>query len=150
MKKIYRMLFALHLFVGIGAIGGGLAAIINPQSPMGMPTDVLKNSPFSNFLIPGVILFTILGLGNIISALIFRFNLKFQGYISSIFSWALVIFIFVQCLMINAVVFLHILFFIIGLIQAVLSMIILFEKHLFPTNLILSFYKRTIKEENLS
>ena len=120
---------------------GGLAAIINPQSPMGMPVDVLKNSPFSNFLMPGVILFTIIGLGNIVSALIFRFKLKFQGYISSIFSWALVIFIIVQCLMINAVVFLHILFFIIGLIQASLSIIILFEKHLFPTNLVLNFIK---------
>jgi len=151
MKKIYHILFALHLIVGIGAMGGGLAAIINPQAPLGMPVDVLKNSPFSNYLMPGIILFTILGLGNFISALIFRFKLRFQGYISSIFSWALVIFIIVQCLMIHAVVFLHILFFIIGLIQAGLSMIILFEKHLFPTNLILNFYKKfkNIKGESI-
>ena len=142
MKKVYRILFSLHLFVGIGAIFGGLAAIINPQSPMGMPVEVLKNSPFSNYLMPGIILFTIIGLGNIVSALIFCFKLRFQGYISSIFSWALVIFIIVQCLMISAVVFLHILFLIIGLIQAILSIIILFEKHLFPTNIILNFIKK--------
>ena len=145
MRKVYRILFALHLFVGIGAMVGGLAAIINPQSPMGMPVEVLKNSPFSNFLIPGVILFTIIGLGNVISALMFRFKLKFQGYISSIFSWALVIWIVVQCIMINEVAFLHILFFIIGLIQASLSMIILFEKHLFPTNIVLGFVKKIVR-----
>ncbi|MBU3112472.1 hypothetical protein [Clostridium lacusfryxellense] len=142
MRKVYSILSSLHLFVGIGAMFGGLAAIISPQSPMGMSVDVLKNSPFSNYLMPGVILFTIIGLGNIVSALTFRFKLGFQGYISCVFSWALVIFIVVQCLMINDVVFLHILFFIIGLIQASLSIIILFEKRLFPTNLALSFYKK--------
>jgi hypothetical protein len=142
MRKVYRILFILHLFVGIGAMGGGLAAITNPLAPLGVPVEVLKNSPFSNFLMPGVILFTIIGLGNLACALLFRFKLKYQGYISSIFSWALVIFIIVQCLMINSVIFLHILFLIIGLIQASLSIIILFEKHLFPTNLVSNFIKK--------
>ncbi|MFT5874053.1 MAG: hypothetical protein ACI8WT_003013 [Clostridium sp.] len=91
MKKVYRLLFALHLFVGIGAIFGGLAAITNSNQPLGISVEVLKNSPFSNYLIPGIILFTIIGLGNVISALLFRFKSRFQGYISSVFSWALVI-----------------------------------------------------------
>jgi hypothetical protein len=147
MKLVYRLLFTLHVFVGIGAMAGGLAAIITPQGPFGMPVEVLKNSPFSNYLIPGIILFTIIGVGNIISALMFRFKLQFQGYISSVFSWALVIWIVVQCIMINSVVFLHILFFSIGLIEATLSMFILFEKGLFPTNLILNFYKQIRKEK---
>lgn len=141
MKRVYVLLFALHVFVGIGAMAGGLAAITNPQTPLGISTEVLKNSPFSNFLIPGIILFTIIGLGNVISALMFRFKSRYQGYISSVFSWALVIWIVVQCIMLNAIAFLHVLFFIIGLIQAALSMSILFEKKLFPTNLILKIYK---------
>ena len=140
MKKVYRLLFVLHLFVGIGAMFGGLAAITNPQAPLGISVEALKNSPFNNYLIPGIILFTIIGLGNVISALMFRYKLKFQGYISSFFSWALVIWIVVQCILLNGVVFLHVLFFIIGLIQAFLSIIILFEKRLFPINLILNFY----------
>ena len=146
MRIVYRLLFALHAFVGIGALAGGLAAITNPQEPLGVSVEFLKNSPFSNYLIPGIILFTIIGLGNVISALMFRFKLRFQGYISSVFSWALVIWIVVQCIMLNAVAFPHILFFSIGLIQAVLSMIILFEKRLFPANLILNFYKEIRKE----
>ena len=145
MKMTYRLLFAFHMFVGIGAVGGGLAAIINPQEPLGVPVDALKNSPFSNYLIPGIILFTVIGLGNIISALMFRFKLKIQGYISSVFSWALVIWIVVQCIMLNAIASLHIIFFIIGLIEAVLSMIILYEQRLFPVNLILSLYNEKRK-----
>lgn len=141
MKLVYRLLFILHVFVGIGAMAGGLAAIINPYKPLGMPVEPLKNSPFSNYLIPGIILFAIIGLGNVFSALMLHFKSRFQGYISSLFSWALVIWIVVQCIMLNDVVFLHVLFFCIGLIEAVLSAIILFYQHLFPTNIIISFYK---------
>jgi hypothetical protein len=146
MKLVYRLLFALHLFVGIGAVAGGLAAITNPQAPFGMTLEPLKNSPFSNYLIPGMILFTVMGVGNLASAFMFRFKLKFQGYLSSVFSWALVIWIIVQCVMLKAVVFLHVLFFTIGLIQAVLSMAILFEQRLFPTNIISKVYKEIRKE----
>ncbi|MCB2295220.1 hypothetical protein LGK95_17185 [Clostridium algoriphilum] len=141
MKIVSRLLFVLHLFVGIGAMAGGLVAIINPTEPFGMSVEFLKNSPFTNYLIPGIILFIIIGLGNIISAFLFHYNLRFQGYISCIISCALVIWIVVQCIMLNAIIFLHVLFFIIGLIQADLSIIILFEKRLFPTNLILDMYK---------
>lgn len=142
MKVGYRLLFGLHLFVGIGALAGGLAAITNPQGPMGMPTEPLKNSPFSNYLIPGIILFVIIGLGNIMSALMFRFKSRYQGYISSVFSWALMIWIIVQCIILRSIVSLHVIYFIIGLIEAVLSMIILIEQRLFPANIIQKFYKK--------
>lgn len=146
MRIVYRLLFALHVFVGIGAVAGGLAAITNPQEPLGMPVEPLKNSPFSNYLIPGIILFTVIGLGNIISAAMFHFKSRFQGYISSVFSWALVIWIIVQCIMLRAVVFLHILFFTIGLVEAVLSMAILFRNRLFPANIIVKFYEEIRKK----
>jgi len=128
MKKAYPVLFALHVFVGLGAVFGGLAAIINPQDPLGITVEALKYSPFSNFLIPGIILLVVIGLGNIISALMLHLKSIFQGYISSVFSWALVIWIVVQCIMLHAVVFLHVLYFMIGLVQAALAMFILIEQ----------------------
>lgn len=139
MKKVYGFIFALHAIVGIGGMAGGLAAILNPEAPMGAPVEMLKNSPFSNFLIPGIILFTVIGVGNVISAAIIPFKWRFQGYLSSVFSWALVIWIVVQCIMINSVMFPHVLFFIIGLVEAVLSMIILFKQRLFPANIVINF-----------
>jgi len=51
--------------------------------------------------------------------------------------------------MLNSVVLLHILFFTIGLIQASLSLIILFEKRLFPANLIINSYNKYKKMRNL-
>lgn len=142
MKLLYRILFILHLVVGIGAMFGGLAAITNPNNPVGVPTSILKSSPFSNFLIPGIILFTVIGLGNLLSALTLSLKSNYQGYISSTFSWALVIWIIVQCIMLRDVVFLHVLFFTLGLIQAILSAIILFNKNQFPANIIKIFFAK--------
>ena len=142
MKVVRWLLLALHGFVGIGALAGGLAAITNPNEPLGISVEALKNSPFSNFLIPGIILFTIIGIGNVVSAITLGYDFKFQGYISSIFSWALVIWIVVQCIMLQEIMLLHIIFFAIGLVETILSAIILFKQRLFPVDLILNLLER--------
>lgn len=56
--------FGLLAFLGIGAFGGGLALIISPSCKLlgGLPPSILARSPFSDFLFPGLILFTVLGL----------------------------------------------------------------------------------------
>lgn len=146
MKKVYKTLFFLHIFVGIGAIFGGMMAILYPEGPAGMSVDVLKNSPFKDYLIPGIILFTVIGLGNLISALTLHLKSRFQAYISSIFGWALVIWIIVQCIMLNSIVHLHIIYFIIGLIQAAFAMHLLFKEELFPANIALAILRRIRKE----
>ena len=125
MNKNERILFALHIFVGIGAIGGGLAAILNPREPLGVPAEALKNAPFSNYLIPGIILFAVIGLGNLVGAVSLRSRFRLRGYTSSALGWALVIWIIVQCIMLQEVVFLHVLFFIIGAVKAALAMVVL-------------------------
>lgn len=137
MKKIYRILFGIHIFVGVGALAGGLMAILNPQSPGGMSVDQLKNSPFTTYLIPGLILFAIIGIGNIMSAISMHFKSRYQGYISCIFSLALVFWIIIQCIMIQAIVHLHVIFFIIGIIQTFLSVLIIINQRLFPVNFFL-------------
>ncbi len=135
----------MHFFVGIGALFGGGAAILDPLNPLGVPLNILKNSPFENFLIPGLILFLIIGIGSFVSGLTAMLKSDYQGYISSVSSWALMIWIVVQCLMIRAVAFPHILFFLIGLVGAVLAFTILDDKRQFPTNLINLSPKRADK-----
>jgi len=120
MNKDERILFALHLFVGIGAIGGGLAAILNDE-PLGMPVEALKNAPFSNYLIPGMVLFAVIGLGNLLGAAVLRSGWRLRGYTSFLLGWALVIWIVVQCIILQEVVFLHVLYFLIGAVKAALA-----------------------------
>ncbi len=58
----------IHLFLlgflGVSALGGGGLLIISPSGKLsgGLPLSILQNSPFDSFLIPGMILFVILGL----------------------------------------------------------------------------------------
>jgi len=60
---IITILVILHILLSIGAIAGGGVLILAPDgSLMGMPVSYLDNSPFSSFLIPGLILFICNGL----------------------------------------------------------------------------------------
>ena len=59
-KRIYLALLSL---LGLGAFFGGGVLIVSPLVKLlGMPLSILQHSPFSSFLIPGIILFIVLGL----------------------------------------------------------------------------------------
>ena len=99
----------------------GNGGILSPSgSAVGITaSEALKNGPFTDFLIPGIFLFVVLGLGNII-AFITAKN-KYQPYISGCFGIILCLWIVIQCYMLYTINVLHIIFFIIGIIQIFLS-----------------------------
>jgi hypothetical protein len=58
------LLMFLLLFQGISAIPSGLMLVLDPTGGlMQMPLAMLQGTPFPNFLIPGLILGIVLGLG---------------------------------------------------------------------------------------
>ena len=61
-KRIRNIFLIVLGFLGIGAMGGGIVMIISPDGELiGLPLSEFKNMPFSSYLIPGIILFSILG-----------------------------------------------------------------------------------------
>ena len=60
-RNIHPFLLA---FLGLSAIGGSGALIISPSGKLlgGLPLSILERSPFTSLLIPGIILFVVLGL----------------------------------------------------------------------------------------
>jgi len=59
-----NVLLILLAFLGLGALGGGGVLIISPTGKLfGMPMTMLGKSPFDSFLIPGLILFIVIGVG---------------------------------------------------------------------------------------
>jgi menaquinone-dependent protoporphyrinogen oxidase len=54
---------ALCLFAGVSALGGGAMLIASPDGGiLHLPLRVLAHSPFGSFLVPGMLLFTLVGL----------------------------------------------------------------------------------------
>ena len=65
-KSTRKVAIALLFFNAFSAIFGGGGLILDPTgSSMQMPIELLEFSPFNNFLIPGIILFTVNGLFNL-------------------------------------------------------------------------------------
>lgn len=131
-----RLTASTHLFIGVGALFGGLAAILDPYGPMGISTEVLNGSPFDSFFIPGLILFAFLGLGNVLSGVIVWRGSKLTGYLSGFFGCGLMIWILVQCWIMGDVVFLHVLYFILGMVQAGFGLRMLLLNRQFPFSLL--------------
>lgn len=65
-----NVLLLLLAVLGLGAIFGGGVLIISPLGKLfGMPLSMLDHSPFNNFLIPGIILFAVLGVTPVVVAI---------------------------------------------------------------------------------
>src|SRR3954453_8296239 len=66
---VAKVVAALEVLLGVGALGGGLVLIVAPRGEiMPLPISALAGSPFETYLAPGVILFTVLGIGPLLAA----------------------------------------------------------------------------------
>ena len=125
MKRKYILILGIiELFVALGALPAGLMFILKPDgSLMGMNTLQLSNSPFSDFLIPGIALFTINGVFNFVNAILCFKRNKNAPIIGFVLSMALIIWVIVQVWSIGLNHFLQPTYFGIGLIMAGLSVV---------------------------
>ncbi len=58
-----RVLGGVLLFVGVGGLAGGVPLLLDPSgASLGMELTVLAGSPFSSYLIPGLVVLVINGL----------------------------------------------------------------------------------------
>lgn len=54
-------------FQGLSGLAGGYGLIVDPSGrAVGIPAAWLQGSPFADYLVPGVVLFTLLGIGPLI------------------------------------------------------------------------------------
>lgn len=130
-----RLLIGLHGFLGLGAVGGGGAFVIDPIGRLShIPTDMMQVPLFPDYLIPGLILLIVLGfcpLGIMVSLLLRKrwavgekLNILKTVHWSWAFSlyigFALIIWIMAQVYILQAMHIIHVVYLILGLlIQAV-------------------------------
>ena len=69
LSRLVKATLALEILLSIGALGGGLVLIAAPRGEiMPLPLSALAGSPFETYFGPGLILFSVLGLGPLIAA----------------------------------------------------------------------------------
>jgi hypothetical protein len=64
-RNLASILAVLQALVAVGALPAGLAMMIEPDGDkIGMPVEILSNTPFNSFFLPGLILFSVNGMLN--------------------------------------------------------------------------------------
>jgi hypothetical protein len=122
-KRIIIWLGILQAFIGVGAAPAGILLIYNPSgSDLGMTVEMLINSPFLNFLIPGIFLLGVNGLGSLLGALATFKRYRFASKIAIGLGIFLILWIAVQAYWLGDLHWLHILYFILGNIELVLGL----------------------------
>ncbi|WP_374017954.1 hypothetical protein ABU162_28380 [Paenibacillus thiaminolyticus] len=138
------VLYALHLLLGIGAVFGGAALVLDPNGRLlGVPPSILNTSPFTNFLIPGLILLIMLGIGPLLIcyALIKRIHWKVPSKLNVFkdthWSWAfslycgfaLIIWITLQTYFIQGVSLIHIVYVAWGIAIQIVTLLPSVRRH---------------------
>jgi hypothetical protein len=69
LSRFAKVLLVLEVLLSLGALGGGLVLILAPRGEiLPLPLSALAGSPFDTYLGPGLILFSVLGLGPLVAA----------------------------------------------------------------------------------
>lgn len=127
MKKRLKLILGLiQLFVALGALPVGFMMLARPDgSAVGMTTGILSGSPFKDFFIPGLFLFCVNGIFNLGGAILAFFKYKYTYLLGIGLGSALVIWIAVQVYSVGLTHLLQPTYFIIGLIEILIGLVIL-------------------------
>lgn len=99
---LVKLLIACIIFQGISGLFGGLGLILDPTGKtLNIPLSWLDGSPFTNYLIPGLILFFVLGVFPIYTALGLLNNKFVYWQLSLMLGIALLIWIVTEIIIIG-------------------------------------------------
>lgn len=122
-RFITYALWFLQIFVGITAILGGFGLVSDPSgAEMDVSLVLLKNSPFSNYLIPGLVLFIVIGVGNVLSGIVTFLRLRHAGKIAVLSGVFLVLYMTIEVGFIGLLNFSQPLYFVLGAVELILGL----------------------------
>jgi hypothetical protein len=97
LSRFAKGLLVLEVILSLGALGGGLVLILAPRGEiMPLPLSALAGSPFDTYLGPGLILFSVLGLGPLVAARLAWLRYPFAPVAAFIVGVALLIWVAVE------------------------------------------------------
>jgi hypothetical protein len=117
-----RTAIAFLVLVGLGALAGGIALVSRPDgSVMQFDVALLAGSPFADFLVPGLVLGGLFGIGSLVVAALGARHSRPAPFLAFGIGCAQMIWIVVELGIIKELSFLHPTMFTVGLVIAVAS-----------------------------
>ena len=120
-KRIKRLVIGLGVFqilLCLSALAGGFGFIADPTgASMGMSLDLLGGTPFPDFLIPGIFLLFVIGIGHLAAGILTFFRFRYAGEAAILLGVVLVIWIIAQVILIGLAFWLQPLYFVFGLVE---------------------------------
>jgi hypothetical protein len=114
-----KVCVAFLIMLGLGALAGAVALLAEPDgSIMHFEVTMLEGSPFSDFMIPGLILGGLFGVGSLVVAAMGLGRLRLAPFLAFAIGCGQMIWIVVQLAIIEDVSVLHPTFFGVGLVIA--------------------------------
>ncbi len=124
-RKIFVIQGVLQIFIGISAVFGGLSLVIDPTGEfLNMPLVLLAGTPFKDFLIPGLILLAVNGIGNVIGSFETFRRKRYAGQLGLALGIVMIIWIAVQVAMIGFASWLQPFYLLLGILEAGLGFVI--------------------------
>src|SRR6056297_1764673 len=112
LKRTRVLVVIFQLFNGLSALAGGFGLMSDTTGQaLGMEIEMLQGTPFPSFLIPGIVLFTVNGLGNIAGFFATTRKHSRSGEIAALFGAIMMIWIISQIAWVGYQSFLQPLYF---------------------------------------
>ena len=114
-----KVCIAFLVLLGLGALAGGVALVAKPDgSVMHFDPALLAGSPFADFMIPGLILGLVFGVGSFVVAGMGLAHVRIAPFLAFAIGCGQMIWIVVELAIIQELSFLHPVCFAIGLVIA--------------------------------
>ena len=124
-KSLFNGLGVLQAFIGVGAVAGGLGLALDPSGEsLGIPRELLEETPFATFLIPGIVLFAVNGLGSLTGAIASFAQHRYAGEMAIALGAFLIAWIAVQVYWFAGFHWLHWTYLGLGILEVVLGWLV--------------------------
>ena len=122
-RSLRVCLGVLQVLIGLGAVGGGIGLVSDPSGAnLGFHPEWLAGSPFSDYLIPGLVLLVVNGLGNVVGGVLSFTGRRFAGAAAVLLGLFMVAWIAVQVYWIGLSSWLQPLYLALGLAELALGL----------------------------
>ncbi len=122
-RRLRIGLGVLQVFIGLGGVAGGLGLVLDPSGGnLAMEPEWLAGSPFSDYLIPGLVLLGVNGVGNLIGGILSFGNIRGHGDVAVVLGAFLTAWIVAQVWWIGLRHWLQPVYFCLGMLELVLGL----------------------------